>query len=205
MYKFLLPFLFISCLISGCSNQEMSAPKPHPFGHAAAAQATVNYAEFYSMEVPENFKKVNVPKLNNAFNLYPNRKLKDLYNKCTMQVLSDLYQSAPTLTRKQKILHDAIDTSRNFVLTTTLEQKELAISKIDEITINNLHGYTYGISSHNPDKFFHSVHYVLINPDDIGVIYASIVALDKKSADKCIKESSKAIESLRYAPLVEVY
>ena len=122
-----------------------------------------------------------------------------------MQILSDLYTTVPTNTRRNHLLHDSIDKSRNFIVKTTLDKKDLAISKIDEVQVNNLSGYRYEITSHNKDNFFHSLHYILINPDDIGVLYASIVAFDEKIAQECFAESSKAVMSISYTPKEEIY
>ncbi len=205
MLKIVLSLLITSFLCGCSSDNEPSVPIPHPFGNTAQDIASVNYADFYTIEVPKNFKKVNLPNLNNAFNVYPDRHNKALFGKCTMQILSDLYTTVPTNTRRNHLLHDSIDKSRDFIVKTTLDKKDLAISKIDEVQVNNLSGYRYEITSHNKDNFFHSLHYILINPDDIGVLYASIVAFDEKIAQECFAESSKAVMSISYTPKEEIY
>ena len=198
--------LLAAALVCGCSSDnESSHPIPHPFGNTAQAIAAVSFTDFYTIEIPKNFKKVNLPNLNNAINVYPDRRNKDLFGKCTMQILSDIYTAVPTNTRRQILLNEAIDKSRDFITQTALDKKDLAISKIDEVQINNLSGYRYEITSHNEQKFFHSMHYMLINSDDIGILYASIVSFDKNTAQKCFAESSQAVKSITYAPKEEVY
>ena len=198
--------LFAAALICSCSSDnETSYPIPHPFGNTAQATAAVNFTDFYTIEIPEKFKKVNLPNINNAINVYPDLPNKPLFGKCTMQILSDAYTVVPTSTRRQILLHEAIDKSRDFITQTTIDKKDLAISKINEVQINNLSGYQYEITSHNKQKFFHSMHYMLINPDDIGILYASIVSFDENTAQKCFAESSQAVKSIIYAPKEEIY
>ena len=204
MTKFLFSSL-LAIFLCGCSYNKEAPIDDNHIDDKELQTSLIDHNSYYELVIPGDFKKRDLPNLNNAFNVYPDLKNKTLRDKCTMQFLSDIHETVPTKKRKYVILHNAISQSRNFITKTMLNKQDLAISKIDDEKINNLSGFSFEVSSVNPEKFFLSKHYVLINPDDIGVIYASIVSFDKKSSESCIKSNIKILNTLRYKEEKGVY
>ncbi len=179
--------------------------KASPLKFKQSKARYIDYKDYYEISIPFHWKVMPLPNLKNAFNLYPDKKIKHLYNNCTLQVVADLYEIVPTQKRFEILLNETYLRSRTFIKSTTISEKDLAVSSQKAIKFNNLKGASFNISSVNKNRFFESTHYLLVNPDDIGVVYASAVALKKETASECLKESEKALSSLKYAPKKETY